>query len=254
MTRLLASVRNLEEARIALAGGAGIVDLKEPAFGALGAVPHATARTVTAYVDGRAPVSATIGDVPFMLHIIAPAVRAMAATGVDYIKIGLFAPQSDRSVDILDVVRAQLSSAHLLEAAGEARLVAVLFAERAPDFRVIGALASAGFGGVMLDTADKASGSLRSHLDEARLREFCRLARAHGLLTGLAGSLRLADIDVLLPLAPDYLGFRGALCEAGARTEDLSPRQVARIAARFSASSAKLCTLSDQARRSSSGA
>ena len=36
MTRLLVSVRSAEEAEIALAGGADVIDVKEPRRGALG--------------------------------------------------------------------------------------------------------------------------------------------------------------------------------------------------------------------------
>jgi len=39
MTGMLASVRNLEEAKLVYEGGADIIDLKEPNDGALGASP-----------------------------------------------------------------------------------------------------------------------------------------------------------------------------------------------------------------------
>ena len=39
MIRLLASVQDAEEADIALLGGADIIDFKDPAHGALGALP-----------------------------------------------------------------------------------------------------------------------------------------------------------------------------------------------------------------------
>jgi uncharacterized protein (UPF0264 family) len=83
-------------------------------------------------------------------------------------------------------------------------------------------LALAGCRGVMLDTADKRAGGLRRYLDDAALGAFVRRARDLGLLSGLAGSLRLDDVPPLLALQPDYLGFRGALCCAGERTRRLS--------------------------------
>jgi hypothetical protein len=49
------------------------------------------------------------------------------------------------------------------------------------------------------------------------------------MISGLAGSLRLADIPLLLPLAADYLGFRGALCEGGERVEGLSARPLHQV-------------------------
>ena len=39
MTALLASVRSVAEAELALAGGADVIDLKDPSQGALGALP-----------------------------------------------------------------------------------------------------------------------------------------------------------------------------------------------------------------------
>jgi (5-formylfuran-3-yl)methyl phosphate synthase len=73
----------------------------------------------------------------------------------------------------------------------------------------------------MLDTADKRRGGLRAHRGEPQLKEFVTAAREKSLWCGLAGSLKLADIDALLPLAPDYLGFRGALCDGERRTAQL---------------------------------
>jgi dihydroneopterin aldolase len=82
----------------------------------------------------------------------------------------------------------------------------------------------------MLDTADKGSGSLRAHLDPLELKSFVGQAKTNGLTVGLAGSLRAADVPVLLPLAPDLLGFRGALCN-GSRGASLDPAACAAIRA-----------------------
>lgn len=235
MTRLLASVRNLHEARIALAHGADIIDLKEPALGALGAVPHEVACEVVKLVAGRVPVSATIGDVPLRAALIAPAVAAMARSGVDYVKIGLFSDQSVR-----DSAQAQPSSAlksALVEArarASGAKLVAVMFADRAPDCAVIDIVCEAGFAGVMLDTVDKSRGGLRSHMTPEQLANFLARAKSRALLTGLAGSLRLEDVEALAPLQPDYLGFRGALCGASGRAGSLVPARVEQVRASLS--------------------
>jgi uncharacterized protein (UPF0264 family) len=80
----------------------------------------------------------------------------------------------------------------------------------------------------MLDTAGKSTGGLRRHLDPVRLAAFVASARAHGLVSGLAGSLRVADIAPLGRLRPDYLGFRGALC-GGDRTAGLDPGAMAAV-------------------------
>ncbi|HDZ72834.1 MAG TPA: hypothetical protein ENH55_08650, partial [Aurantimonas coralicida] len=62
MIRLLASVTGPEEAEIVIEGGADLVDLKDPAQGALGAVSPAVLNATLRAVAGRRPVSAVAGD------------------------------------------------------------------------------------------------------------------------------------------------------------------------------------------------
>ena len=276
MTMMLASVRSLDEALIALEGGADLIDLKEPSRGALGALDHAAVRICVQAIGGRRPVSATIGDLPSMdPQSMTAAVERMAATGVDFIKIGFFAHPL-----AIDCARA------LARLADGAQLVAVIFADEpwnldpspsgtrehlrrsrwAPPTRrsrsdpgreaVLGratggratssltcpragvrddlialtdALADAGFTGAMLDTAHKTGDSLRDWRKDVELREFVNRASDHGLLAGLAGSLRKEDIAPLLTIEPDYLGFRGALCSGSNRNQSLDAKAFAKI-------------------------
>ncbi len=48
-------------------------------------------------------------------------------------------------------------------------------------------------------------------------------AKAEGLVVGLAGSLKAKHVPSLVALAPDLLGFRGALCHGGDRSQALDP-------------------------------
>jgi uncharacterized protein (UPF0264 family) len=223
VTRLLASVSNDREAAMALAGGADIIDLKEPVHGALGAVAPAIQLKVVQRVAGRCPVSATIGDLPMVAETLSRAIAATANTGVDIVKVGL--PQLEQHRDCLQALSDN--------AARGVQIVAVLFAEHRPALQLLDELAQSGCLGAMLDTADKSSGHLCSLLDQASLSAFVRHARALGLLSGLAGSLTIADIEPLIKLDPDYLGFRGALCEAGMRTERLSISALAGVRETF---------------------
>jgi uncharacterized protein (UPF0264 family) len=219
---LLASVRSPAEAEIAIAAGVDIIDLKEPARGALGAVAHAVARDVVAMVDGAARVSATIGDLHGDAARVAAAARAMAATGVDIVKVGLFDERE----------RADVLTALAPLAADGIRIVVVLLVDRGLHIEV-GDVAAAGLYGAMLDTAGKASGRLTQLLTIDQIRDFpesCRRA-SRRLLCGLAGSLRLEDIAAARRGGPDYLGFRGALCHAGARTGRLSGQRIAAVRA-----------------------
>lgn len=216
--RLLASVADLDEVATACALDADIIDLKDPAQGALGAWPLDGLRAAVRRVGRRRPVSATVGDLRMVPDTLLAAARQTAATGVDIVKVGLFAGGCHRAC------------AAALGAAARAgvRLVAVLMADQGLDLTLLPALARAGFHGVMLDTADKRSGGLRRHVELGQLGEFVTGARSLGLLTGLAGSLGHADIAPLAALRPDYLGFRGALCRSG-RTTALDPAAFIRV-------------------------
>lgn len=220
MTRLLASVINREEAMLALRCGANIIDLKDPARGALGALPLPVIHEVVQAVKRVALTSATIGDLPMEPVLLAQTVEATATTGVDIIKIGFF----DNGGDHEAVLQALKPLAmHGL------KLVAVLFADRYPNFGLLTKLRAAGFYGVMLDTASKNGQSLLQHCSVADLHSFVALARACSLHCGLAGSLRVADVPALANLQPDYLGFRGALCIGSMRTNILSEYNIRKL-------------------------
>ncbi len=219
MTGMLASVTGREEAAQALQAGVDLIDFKNPSSGALGALPVSVVRSAVDDLRRRVATSATVGDLPLDPGIWCEAVRRMATSGVDYVKLGLFP----------GLALAEHLSA-LRPLTGSVRLVVVLFADRQPDFDLLPAIRAAGCAGVMLDTADKQGGRLTDYLDRMMLTRFIRQTRTLGLLTGLAGSLRLDDIPDLLPLVPDFLGFRGALC-GGDRTDRLDPAALARVRA-----------------------
>ncbi|MBV8850703.1 MAG: dihydroneopterin aldolase [Methylobacteriaceae bacterium] len=218
MTLMLASVTGPAEAELALEAGADIVDLKDPSAGALGALPAEIVRDTVVAVAARRQTSAVTGDLPMEPDTVRKAAEAMAACGIDYVKVGIF--PSERAREVI---------AALEETARKTKLVAVFFADLAPEFDLIDACAEAGFAGAMLDTARKGSGRLINHLDLLTLEQFIARCHARGLIAGLAGSLEAPDVPRLLPLAPDLLGFRSALCRAGNRKSELDPQMVAII-------------------------
>jgi uncharacterized protein (UPF0264 family) len=218
MTGMLASVNSQGEAEQVLGAQVDIIDLKQPEQGALGALETGLVRQIVAAIDGRCPVSATVGDLPMQPALVFDAVRAMADTGVDYVKIGFF-PGGDWPGTL----------AKLGALTGQHDLIAVLFADTQPDLSIIASLKNADFKGVMLDTMDKQKGSLTQVMDTTTIGRFSEQAKAHQLLCGLAGSLRLPDIANLMPYRPDYLGFRGALCRQHDRTAALDMPAIVRI-------------------------
>lgn len=208
MTMMLASVSGVEEAATILGAGPDIIDIKDPHRGALGAVDPVIARAIVKQINGQKPTSATIGDLPMRARDIADAISNMQATGVDIVKVGVFAQTVP--ADVLRVIKSHAQNG--------VKIVMVFFADLGPALDDFSYVANAGVHGVMLDTADKTKGSLRTILEDYELANFVRQARYHGLISGLAGSLQLTDIPPLLKLEPDYLGFRSALCKKQQRT------------------------------------
>jgi dihydroneopterin aldolase len=201
MTGLLASIRSVEEADIALHSYVDIIDCKDPARGALGALELDQIATIVDFVNGERPVSATIGDLPSDPKHIKRAIRNTADCGVDYIKLGLF-----------DETSAAPCIMALEDECQHNQLIAVCFADRFDPLPLLPLLSTQGFHGVMIDTADKTSGRLTELWTLARLARFVDQAQLLGMVCGLAGKLTQADIQTLLSLQADYLGFRSALC------------------------------------------
>ncbi|WP_425350163.1 (5-formylfuran-3-yl)methyl phosphate synthase [Methylobacterium platani] len=216
-TRLLVSVRDAAEAALARDHGADLIDAKDPDRGALGALPADTVRAIAAAAGDR--LSSAVAGEPRDGAQATACLAALAGTGVGYLKIA-WAPGRE--------------SAGLRLPAG-LPVIAVLFAEDGPDGADVPALAAAGFAGAMIDTRGKDGRRLTDHLPLPRLAGFTAACRAHGLLSGLAGSLALDDIPALAALGPGYLGFRGGLCAAADRTGRLDPQRIAEGARRLAA-------------------
>src|SRR6266513_157132 len=85
--RLLVSVASAAEASAALAGGADVIDAKDPRAGTLGAVAFDVLREIHAAVAGRRPVTAALGDAADEAEI-ERASRAFAAAGASLVKVG----------------------------------------------------------------------------------------------------------------------------------------------------------------------
>ena len=96
MTRMLASVADDVEAGAVVQLGADIIDLKDARRGALGAVTLDVARQAIAAVAGRSETSAALGDPPYDEGALLESARALAAMGIDYVKLAVDASTVDR--------------------------------------------------------------------------------------------------------------------------------------------------------------
>ena len=220
MMRMLVSVRDVPEALLAAQGGADFIDLKEPRRGALGGLTVATIAAIVRALRERGsnlPLSATIGDLPMSdLGAILARVDAVAACGVDYVKVGI-----ERVAQAAAVLEALAASGHAI--------VPVFIGDRGLDFASVEHACALRFPGLMVDTADKVAGSLFDLLSDAELRRFVAVVRASGALVGLAGALRHPQLAALQALGPDFAGFRSAVC-AGDRSGALDAERLHALA------------------------
>jgi len=139
-------------------------------------------------------------------------VEAVGSCGVHYVKVGIERlPQAPKLLDAL--------------ARSGRPVVPVFIADQGLDLQHVSHACSLGFPGVMADTADKRSGSLFDVVPIVELRRLVALARGAGTMVGLAGALRIEHQPMLLALAPDFAGFRTAVCAAG-RSSAIDPKRL----------------------------
>lgn len=226
-TQLLVSVRSAEEAQAALAGGAALIDVKEPARGSLGRADLEVIRAVVDVVAGRQPVSAALGE-------WADQPSAIPALGLSYVKWGL-AGCSNKS-------DWKLTFGLLLKNRPRPQLVLAAYADwecaQAPPLEEIFALASEVSGSVMLvDThckdarLGKHRATLLDWISVHRVVDLCKRARRAEVRIALAGSLGQAEIRELLPAHPDWFAVRGAACGDGDRRGTIEVERVKELAA-----------------------
>lgn len=220
MTGFLASVDNLADAITVSENGADIIDLKDPSRGALGGLEINDIHTIVDHLWEKSVVSATVGDLDADVSLILEKIGQVADTGVDYVKVGMFTQEHiDNCLPTFEY-----------HARRGVKIIAVLFADI--EFNIehtVKLCKKAHLSGVMMDTAGKSAGSLLLHRSIDELSHFIQLAKKNNLLTGLAGSLRQEDIATLLPVAPDYIGFRTALCRDLIRTAPISAQATSYI-------------------------
>ena len=158
--RLLVSVSSAAEASAALAGGADIIDAKNPLAGALGPVSLEVLREIYAVVAGTRPVTAALGDAANDSDVERDAC-AFAAAGARFVKVG-FAGISSPGASSRFVAAAVRGAA--LGSDGAASVVAVAYA----DADRVGSLPASSF--VQLAARAGARGRLARHRRQVRTR------------------------------------------------------------------------------------
>ncbi|MBV8998528.1 MAG: hypothetical protein JO304_05685, partial [Solirubrobacterales bacterium] len=183
--KLLISVVSAAEARRAVAGGADIVDVKDPGEGALGAPSPVVLSDVVRVVGGAAPISVALGDLPDPAHA-----AALAARGVAYVKVGLRgAGRLDDAVVIMSAVAGAVGPHTAVIAATYADAHALDPPALAPG-ELPTLVERTGIAGALVDTFVKDGRGLYAWLSEAELAELVARTRAAGGTFGVAGQLR----------------------------------------------------------------
>jgi uncharacterized protein (UPF0264 family) len=218
---LLVSVRSVEEAEAALAGGADLIDVKEPSRGSLGRADDETIAAVVRAVGGRRPVSAALGE---LCDNPAPC----AVSELAYIKWGLagLGPYGTPRLE-------SLLAAHQSSNPG-CRCVLVAYADwlraDAPQPETVGKLAvRLGADGLLLDSFCKDGRTLLDWLTVEEIEQLCCGCRRNGLKIALAGSLGRKEIVRLRTFKPDWFAVRGAACRDGSREGPIAAENVRRL-------------------------
>jgi (5-formylfuran-3-yl)methyl phosphate synthase len=222
--RLLVSVVSVEEARGALAGGADIVDVKDPAEGALGAPSPEVLSDVVAAVGSAVPVSVALGDLPGLPHTAALAARGAELSGARYVKVGLRGVRElDGAVAMMRAVVSAVGPQTAVIAAAYADASALDPPALAP-FWLPALVERTGIAGALVDTFIKDGRGLYAWMSEPELGELVARTRGAGRSFAIAGQLRRGD---LRRVDADVVGVRSAVCRGGDRSADLDADLVA---------------------------
>jgi (5-formylfuran-3-yl)methyl phosphate synthase len=211
--KLLISPINELEAREAILGGADIIDVKNPAEGALGANYPWVIRRIREITPKNLAVSCTLGEVGNLPGSISLAAYGAASLGLDYIKVGLYGIQTpEEAIFLLQNVRKAAKESNpkikiVVAGYADAEKIGAINPKFIPEIAYNSQVDVA-----MLDTSVKDGKNLFDHRTIDQLKRFVDSSHSFGLEVALAGSLRKQDLPVVYGLGTDIAGLRGAAC------------------------------------------
>ena len=226
MAKLLVSVRSSDEALAALAGGADVIDVKEPLHGSLGRAMPAVWREVREVVPTQIPLSVALGELNEWIHADDNSIVANSLLWMSYCKLGLSHAPPDWFLRWRTLCM-QWSELGFSPSGWVAVVYIDWRAARSPDpdsiIRAAGEFAECR--GVLFDTWNKKSGlriddSWQPHADRVR---------DSGQFVAIAGSLNIETIQRLSGLEPDIVAVRGAACAGGDRLKSVDSQRVSEL-------------------------
>jgi uncharacterized protein (UPF0264 family) len=227
--QLLISVVNADEAAAAAAGGANILDIKNPAEGSLGANFPRVIQQIRAGLPRPQQVSVAIGDMPNLPGTASLAALGAAACGADFVKVGLWGPRSEaEAIYLLQQVQQAVCGfpavAIIAALYADADRAGTLDPHRLPQIAQ-----AAGVAGCLLDTAVKDGRRLFDFISPPGLHALAVEAHSRGLLFALAGALQELDLPVVREVGADVAGVRSAVCQDNRRAGPLEVERVRRL-------------------------
>jgi uncharacterized protein (UPF0264 family) len=225
VTKLLVSVRCAAEAEAALHGGASLIDVKEPANGALGRADDSVLTDVVRTVAGRRPLSAALGEVKDFWD------EWPAELSLTYVKWGLagyrgneYAWRSELWLAMQGLRKRQPSCRAVTVAYADWRRAGAPTPEEVAAFAVEQAA-----GAFLVDTWEKDGTTLLDWLSLEMIERLIERCRAATVPIALAGSLGAKEIQRLLPLCPDWFAVRGAACQGRQRNAAIDEGKVRQL-------------------------
>ncbi len=231
--QLLVSVRSAEEAAAALAGGATIIDIKEPDRGSLGRCDPAAIGEIAALVRRHRPetlLSAALGEVRESTD--SPPLPAECAESLNLVKSGLsgLVPQNGGTSNWQEVWH-RCRTEHSRHTRSAAQWVAVSYADAARSGSpspedVLAEGRRLGCPVLLIDTYVKDESTLLDWLSMADLRRLRQATHDGNMKLALAGRISISLLPQILAVDPDIVAVRGAACEQSRRTAAVTAERV----------------------------
>ena len=180
MSKILGSIQNLEEAKILIESKIDIIDLKDPAKGALGKLEESKIIEILNFINNKKLTSSTVGDLPNNKDIILRVIKQIEKTNVDFIKIGVY---DKNYVKTLCSIKSNKN------------LIAVFFADKfIPNIKTIELLKNSGYSVLCSIPLIKIQKYLLSCVLQSNTN-FLNQCKKIDLITGIAGSVNEEHIE-----------------------------------------------------------
>jgi len=207
MIKTLGSIKNIDEAQALSNLSFDIVDIKNVDDGALGYVGDKQIELISNTIANK-DISVTAGN-----HIhpniieVENRLSFLCSKGIKFMKIGIF------SMDYLDqhIIFLKKASAYNIQTVG------VIFADKNLCIDDIYNVCKLDYDGLMIDTVAKSKNSTLDILSADFITTFIQGCQKVNKFSGISGSINQDNIEYAMQFKPDFIGFRGALCNSSQR-------------------------------------